>query len=78
MLIISMFAFRELAVMLTLTGGGPGQSTELLSFYIYKKAFVQANYGEASSASLFMIIFSAMVTSVYFYFSNRHKPELTQ
>lgn len=54
-LIASLMTFDLIYIM---TGGGPGSSTETLSFYIYKLAFKSLNIGEASAAS---IVFLAVV-----------------
>jgi multiple sugar transport system permease protein len=48
-LIASLMTFDLIYIM---TGGGPGSSTETLSFYIYKLAFKSLNIGEASAASI--------------------------
>ena len=54
-LIASLMTFDLIYVM---TGGGPGTSTETLSFYIYKLGFKSLNIGEAAAAS---IVFLAVV-----------------
>ncbi len=48
--------FRGLEVMLIMTGGGPGRSTELLSLHIYKRAFETQQLGYASAISVLLII----------------------
>lgn len=47
--------FRGLEVMLIMTGGGPGRSTELLSLHIYNRAFDTQQLGYASAISVLLI-----------------------
>ena len=39
-----------------LTNGGPGQSSELLTTYMYKTAFTSTDYGYASAISVFIVV----------------------
>ncbi len=48
--------FRGLEVMLIMTGGGPGRSTELLSLHIYKRAFETQQLGYASAIAVLLIL----------------------
>ncbi len=48
--------FRGLEVMLIMTGGGPGRSTELLSLHIYNRAFDTQQLGYASAISVLLIL----------------------
>lgn len=48
--------FRALEVMLILTGGGPGRSTEVLSLHVYNRAFETQQLGYASAISIFLIL----------------------
>ena len=43
-----------------MTGGGPGNSTELMATYMYKKAFTEFNmgYGSAAAGGMFLLITS--------------------
>ena len=50
------FALRGFDIPYLLTGGGPGQSSELLTTYMYKTAFVHTDYGYASAMSVFIVI----------------------
>ena len=47
--------FRGMEVMLIMTGGGPGRSTELLSLHIYNRAFETQQLGYASAISVLLI-----------------------
>jgi len=54
-----MDAFKTFDLIFVLTKGGPGLSTELLSFYTYKYGFKFFHMGRASALSyiLFLILF---------------------
>jgi multiple sugar transport system permease protein len=57
-----------------LTGGGPDQSTELLSLLIYKSAFVRQDLGMASAASMLLVAIVGVFG--YFYVKNASKNEV--
>lgn len=57
--------FRIFAKVFALTGGGPGNSTETLSFYIYREGFVYFNLGRASTASVYTLVIIALIAIVY-------------
>ena len=45
-------AFRTFDIVWTLTGGGPGRSTELFSLYAYVHAFLNLDFGRGSAAAI--------------------------
>jgi len=45
-------AFRTFDIVWTLTGGGPGRSTELFSLYAYLYAFLNLDFGKGSAAAM--------------------------
>ena len=47
-----------------LTNGGPGNTTELLSTYMYKKAFSSNQYGYGSTVAVFIILESILVVFI--------------
>ena len=49
------FALRGFDIPYLLTNGGPGQSSELVTTYMYKTAFTSTNYGYASAMSVFIV-----------------------
>ena len=53
---------------LSLTTGGPYHSTELISMYVYQKAFLAQQYGigQASAFFLFIVVFIVAISQVYF------------
>lgn len=48
----SIDAFRTFDIVWTLTGGGPGRSTELFSLYAYVHAFLNLDLGRGSAAAM--------------------------
>ena len=59
-------AFRTFDSAYVLTDGGPGDSTELLSLYIYRHGFFFNNQGEAAAGALIMLSFISIISVVYF------------
>jgi len=59
LLIRSMDVFKTFDIVYALTFGGPGQSTTVVSFYIYRQAFTQFKLGYAATLSwvVFIIIY---------------------
>jgi multiple sugar transport system permease protein len=49
-------AFRVLEVIYIMTGGGPGNSTEILSMHVYKTAFSGGQLGYASAISILLLV----------------------
>lgn len=47
---------KSFDIIYVLTGGGPGTSTSTVSLYIFRKAFVDGDFGLASAASVVMLI----------------------
>jgi raffinose/stachyose/melibiose transport system permease protein len=50
------YGLRGFDIPYILTNGGPGQSSELLTTYMYKTAFTSTDYGYASTISVFIVI----------------------
>lgn len=50
------YALRGFDIPYLLTGGGPGQASELLTTYMYKTAFAHTDYGYASAISVFIVV----------------------
>jgi raffinose/stachyose/melibiose transport system permease protein len=50
------YSLRGFDIPYLLTNGGPGQSTELLTTYMYKVAFTSSDYGMASTIAVFVVL----------------------
>ena len=57
-------ALRGFDIPYLLTGGGPGNVSELMSTYMYKKAFSSNQYGYGSTLAVFIIIESIIVVLI--------------
>lgn len=57
--------FRLFAKVYALTGGGPGNATETISYFIYREAFSFFNLGRAGAASILAFALIAIVAVFY-------------
>ncbi|HOV62329.1 MAG TPA: sugar ABC transporter permease [Spirochaetia bacterium] len=64
-MISAIFAFRTFDIVFTLTGGGPGESTEMLVTYVYNMAFVFVRLGYAAALSVLMVIISMLMVFLF-------------
>lgn len=66
-------ALRVFGLVVTLTSGGPGQSTYVISYFIYNQAFreVPFRYGYASAAAVLFGVLTLVAVTIQGYFVNR-------
>lgn len=57
--------FRIFDKMYTLTGGGPGNATETITFYIFRHGFKYFETGYSAAASLIMVLMILIFSSGY-------------
>ena len=55
-------SFKVYDIIYSLTKGGPGRGTELLTTYIYKLGFTELNFGKAAGASIIMMILATLLS----------------
>lgn len=55
LLIRAIFAVKTYDLIYIMTRGGPGVSTDFVSYFIYRTAFVSLNIGEASAMSIILL-----------------------
>jgi len=67
LLITSMISFRTIDVIFSMTGGGPGRATYVLSLYIIDQLWLRVNYGTGSAASVIMLLLISSFAGVYVY-----------
>lgn len=60
------YGLRGFDIPYLLTNGGPGQSSELVTTYMYKTAFVSTNYGYASAISVFIVVECLVAVALIF------------
>lgn len=63
---ITISSFRVFETVQTLTGGGPGNSTMVLVYYIYKYAFHYFKFGYACAAGTVLLAILMILTFIYF------------
>jgi multiple sugar transport system permease protein len=64
-------SFKVFDLILVMTNGGPGQSTLVLSQYIYRKGFEENQFGYASAVSIVLFALCFLVTVVQFLVNKR-------
>ncbi|WP_237049306.1 carbohydrate ABC transporter permease [Lentibacillus amyloliquefaciens] len=65
LVIISIDTFNTFDMVMALTGGGPGQSTEVISLSIYNSIFNQFNLGQGAATSVVLLTINVVMTIVY-------------
>lgn len=71
-LVINMiFVFQIFGLIFVMTDGGPGSSTEILMFYLYRQAFTFFNLGYASAVAWFLFVILAVASAAQFIISRR-------
>jgi raffinose/stachyose/melibiose transport system permease protein len=65
------YTLRGFDIPFLLTNGGPGQSSELLTTYMYKTAFTGTDYGYASSIAVFIVIECLVAVALIYGLSRR-------
>jgi multiple sugar transport system permease protein len=61
----TIFAFKVFDEVFLLTGGGPGNATEVISLYIYKVFFPQSRMGYGAFLSVITILLTAVFVIAY-------------
>ncbi len=69
--LLTIKSFNVFDLILLLTDGGPGQSTLVLSQYIYQKGFVENQFGYASAVSIVLFAVCFLVTVAQFLVNKR-------
>jgi multiple sugar transport system permease protein len=69
----SIEAFKTFDLVMGLTGGGPGDATELTAVYLYRLAFTQFATGKASALAYIVLVIIMAVSNVYVRTLNRVK-----
>ena len=69
--ILTIASVKVFDLILVMTNGGPGQSTLVLSQFIYTKGFMENQLGYASSSSIVLFLICISVTVVQFLVNKR-------
>lgn len=70
-LLRSIDTFKLFDKVYALTGGGPGNATETISYYIYREGFTYFHLGRASAASVIMLLIVVAISAIYISFTLR-------
>jgi multiple sugar transport system permease protein len=57
----AIFTLKSFEQVYVITGGGPMNSTNLLVYYIYDRAFAQFDFGYAAAAAMILLAFTAVL-----------------
>jgi multiple sugar transport system permease protein len=63
LLIRLIFAVRTYDLIYIMTRGGPGQATDLVSYFIYRQAFVTLNIAQAAAMAVILLLIVLMLTA---------------
>ena len=69
--LLTIESFKVFDLILVMTQGGPGQSTLVLSQYIYQKGFVENQFGYASAVSIVLFAICFGITVIQFMVNKR-------
>lgn len=62
LLIRLIFAIKTYDLIYIMTRGGPGDATDLISYYIYRSAFARLNLGEAAAMAIILMLIVVILT----------------
>ncbi|GAA2078584.1 carbohydrate ABC transporter permease [Microbacterium hatanonis] len=69
--ILTINSFKIFDLILVMTDGGPGQSTSVLSQFIYRKGFEESQFGYASAAAVALFFLCIIVTILQFLWNKK-------
>ncbi|WP_433132743.1 carbohydrate ABC transporter permease [Micromonospora sp. CA-240977] len=69
--LLTIESFKVFDLILVMTGGGPGQSTLVLSQYIFQKGFEENQFGYASAVSIVLFAICFSITVIQFMVNKR-------
>ena len=64
-IIVVLSNLNNLTVPLTLTGGGPGNATTVITILTYRESFSYYHFGEASALSIVLCVINSFLTVAY-------------
>lgn len=70
-LLSTVYIFQNFAVIYMLTGGGPGNATEILSLHVYNTAFHTGQLGKACAIGVTWMLLSLVFSALYVRFTIR-------
>jgi len=74
-IVLSHLAIKSFDLVIALTGGGPGYSTDLPATYMYTMAFSRGDIGQAASSAMIMMMVVFAIVVPYLYSELRTKDD---
>ena len=71
MILNTIYTFNTFDMIMALTGGGPGRSTEVLALSAYSQIFQLLNLGRGSAIAVLLLAINSVMAAVYSYFIRR-------
>lgn len=65
-IMLTIQCFKVFDIIYAMTNGGPGRSTNVLVYYIYKQAFTEFDFGYASAMSVVLFAVVLIITLIQF------------
>lgn len=65
MIVLTLSYFNNVELAATLTGGGPGTTTTLISLLLYREAFTYYNFGTASALAIMLFVLNLLLVALY-------------
>lgn len=62
----NLFSVTETTLILILTGGGPGISTQVLSYWAFAQSFINYSFGYGAAISWVLVVIALMIGAIYF------------
>ena len=72
LVMITINSFKVFDAVKVLTEGGPGDSTNVIAYYIYDQAFGNFRVGYAAAAGVILTVILGILTLIYFKGLNKH------
>ncbi|MBQ7886912.1 MAG: sugar ABC transporter permease [Clostridia bacterium] len=69
-------SFMVFEVNMSLTDGGPFNSTEMIAYRIYNTAFVSLKFGDAQAQAVVLFVIVALISVLQAYFTSKREVEL--
>ena len=70
----SVIALSAFAAIFAATGGGPGTSTEIINLYIFKKSFIELDFGYGSALAVALLVITLGISALLFHFRRAKIP----
>ncbi len=71
LLLVTIWTFGQFALIYGITGGGPGNSTKVISILLYKEAFESFQFGYGTAISIIMTLIIGGISLIYFHYMKK-------